>query len=201
MHLVRLMGISLQKNEYRALQDNLMWNKMQLRMKEEPVKQIIERAMHGDADAFVQLMENNAQSMYKTARGFFRNEEDIADVIQDTILTCYEKLDTLRRPEFFKTWMIRILINHCNDLIRKNRKTLTMSELPEREDRQKQSELMESEFTMLIDSLDEKYRLVILLYYLEQLKIPEIAKVLDMNENTVKTRLKRGREELKQILI
>lgn len=164
------------------------------------MKQIIERAMHGDADAFVQLMEMNAQSMYKTARGFFRNEEDIADAIQDTILTCYEKLDTLRRPEYFKTWMIRILINHCNDLIRKNKKTFPMSELPEREDDRRQSALLESEFAMLIDSLDEKYRAVMLLYYSEQFKIPEIANILGMNENTVKTRLKRGREAIRQLI-
>lgn len=164
------------------------------------MRQIIERAMHGDADAFVQLMEINAQSMYKTARGFFRNEEDIADAIQDTILSCYEKLNTLRKPEFFKTWMIRILINHCTDLIRKNKKTLTLSEVPEREDGRRQSELRDSEFTMLIDSLDEKYRAVILLYYSEQFKVPEIAEILSMNENTVKTRLKRGREALKQLL-
>lgn len=164
------------------------------------MRQIIERAMHGDADAFVQLMEINAQSMYKTARGFFRNEEDIADAIQDTILSCYEKLNTLRKPEFFKTWMIRILINHCTDLIRKNKKTLALSEVPEREDRRRQSELRDSEFTMLIDCLDEKYRAVILLYYSEQFKVPEIAEILGMNENTVKTRLKRGREALKQLL-
>lgn len=164
------------------------------------MRQIIERAMQKDADAFVQLMEINAQSMYKAARGFFRNEEDIADAIQETILTCYEKLDTLRNPEFFRTWMIRILINHCNDLIRKSRKTFTTSELPEREASQAQTEFSDSEFSMLVDTLDEKYRTIILLYYSQQLKIPEIADILDMNENTVKTRLKRGREELKQIL-
>ena len=73
--------------------------------------QLVKRSISGDADAFLELMEKNSLAMYKVARGILDNDEDAADAIQDTILTCFEKIHTLKNPEYFKTWMIRILIN------------------------------------------------------------------------------------------
>ncbi len=62
-------------------------------------------------------------------------KRDVADAMQNTILICYEKLATLREPQYFKTWMIRILINECKDILRKNRELCLMDELPEAEGR------------------------------------------------------------------
>lgn len=84
------------------------------------MKDLVKRAMHKDAKAFVDLMQYHMQSMYKVARSFLRNDDDIADAIQETILTCFEKLDTLKEPKYFKTWMTRILINHCKDILKNN---------------------------------------------------------------------------------
>ncbi len=61
-------------------------------------------------------MEMNKQSMYKVAKSYLRYEEDVADAMQETILICYEKLGDLKEPKYFKTWMIRILINKCKDI-------------------------------------------------------------------------------------
>lgn len=80
--------------------------------------QLVKRSISGDADAFLELMEKNSLAMYKVARGILDNDEDAADAIQDTILTCFEKIHTLKNPEYFKTWMIRILINECNKIHR-----------------------------------------------------------------------------------
>lgn len=74
------------------------------------MKSLVKKAMAGNKDAFAQLMEMNAQSMYKVARAYFTSDADVADAISDTVLICFEQLDTLRKPEYFKTWMIRILI-------------------------------------------------------------------------------------------
>lgn len=63
-----------------------------------------------DAESFIQLMELNRQSMLKVARSYLSSEQDIADAMQDTILTCYEKIHTLQQPQYFKTWLIRIVI-------------------------------------------------------------------------------------------
>ena len=73
------------------------------------MKFLVKRAKRHDNNAFVELMESQKLTMYKIARSYLRSEDDIADAIQDTILTCYEKLDSLENEQFFKTWRIRIL--------------------------------------------------------------------------------------------
>lgn len=59
------------------------------------------------------------EGMYKVAKFYLHHEENEADAMQETILTCYEKLDTLRKPQYFKTWTVRILINKCKNVLRK----------------------------------------------------------------------------------
>ena len=93
--------------------------------------QLVKRSISGDADAFLELMEKNSLAMYKVARGILDNDEDAADAMQDTILTCFEKIHTLKKPEYFKTWMIRILINECNKIHRHYKNFSRAEELPE----------------------------------------------------------------------
>lgn len=92
------------------------------------LKHLVKKAQQGDARAFVRLIEINKQSMYKIARSYFTNDEDIADAIQDTIETCYRSIRHLADPGYFRTWMTRILINKCIDIIRKNKKEHPVSE-------------------------------------------------------------------------
>lgn len=72
---------------------------------------LVTAAKNGDKEAFVQLIRINKQSMYKAAWVYLRNEQDIADALQNTILSCYEKIQGLREVKYFKTWLMRILIN------------------------------------------------------------------------------------------
>lgn len=165
-------------------------------MEREQMKQLAKRAIRGDSDAFAQLIELNTQSMYKVARAYFTSDADTADVISETILASFEKIGTLRSPEYFKTWLLRILINQCNQMIREKNKEVAITEFTDVMDEASQYELVE--FKELLDQMDEKYRVVLVLYYVEGFKIKEIAKLLDMKENTVKTRLKRGKASLKK---
>ena len=73
------------------------------------MKSLVRRAKKGDDQAFVELIEENKQAMYKVAVGILKNDSDAADAIQESILTCYEKLAELKKPQYFKTWMMRIL--------------------------------------------------------------------------------------------
>lgn len=159
------------------------------------MKHLVKKAMAGNKDAFAQLMEMNAQSMYKVARAYFTSDADVADAISETVLICFEQLDTLRKPEYFKTWMIRILINECNQILRHYQKVNMPGELPEAP-RQDQS-LAEFEFKEMLELVDEKYRMILVLYYVQGFRIPEIAELLEMNENTVKTRLARARSQIR----
>lgn len=158
--------------------------------------QLVKRAIAGDAEAFLELMDANTLAMYKVARGIVNNDEDAADAIQDTILTCFEKIHTLKKPEYFKTWMIRILINECNKILR-HYKNMDLDE-PMQDIPNEDMSLAEFEFKEMLGLLEEKYRTVLMLYYVEGFKIAEIADVLNLNENTVKTRLNRAREQFRR---
>lgn len=152
---------------------------------------LVKRAQREDKEAFVELMERNKQAMYKTAKGYLDSEEDIADAMQETILSCYENIGNLKERRYFKTWLIRILINKCNDILRKNQKYCLLEEFPEAGEVCRSTENLE--FEEMINALDEKYKIILLLYYAEGFRIREIAQILDLSENTVKTRLARGR--------
>ena len=92
---------------------------------------LITEAKNGDKEAFVRLIRMNKQSLYKTAWIYLRDEQDIADALQNTILSCYENIQRLREPKYFKTWLTRILINCCYDLMRQQRGLVPLEILPE----------------------------------------------------------------------
>lgn len=80
---------------------------------------LVKRAKSGNEEAFIRLMELQSDCMYKMAKTILKNEEDVADAMAETVLTCWEKSSTLRKNRYVKTWMIRILLNKCYDLLRK----------------------------------------------------------------------------------
>ena len=155
---------------------------------------LIKKAKERDADAFTELMQSQMQNMYKAARSLLSNEEDAADAISETILTCWEKIDRLREDRYFRTWMTRILINKCNDIRKKKENLFFTDEMPEVE--VKEEGYGNLEWNEALDMLDGKYRTVIILYYVEGFQINEISSILEITESTVRTRLARGREKL-----
>lgn len=157
---------------------------------------LIRRAKKGDADAFCRLMDMQAQSMYKIARSYLGNDEDAADAIQDTILSCFENLQNLRQNKYFKTWMTRILINKCKDILKRRKKVNFTDRLPETPFYEEDYET--AEWNHVLAPLDEKYRTILFLYYLEGFTAKDIAEILDMKESTVKSRLQRGRQKIAQ---
>lgn len=191
------------------------------------MKQLVVRAQREkDPQAFIRLMEENRQSMLKVAKSFLNSEQDVADAMQESILTCYEKLDSLKNPQYFKTWLIRIVINKCRDILRQNREVLPAGDFsgqaagsgnardkgdaPGRGGFVKNGTVSaenaaglaaedtnyaEVEFRELLSRIDEKYRTILVLYYVEGFRTGEIAELLDLNENTVKSRLLRARKQ------
>ena len=162
------------------------------------MKVLVKQAQRGNTDAFIRLIEENKQALQRVAYGFFQNEEDVADAIQDTILDAFEHIGDLKKADFFKTWLIRILINNCNQIFNHNRKNFYTDTIPEREapaDNDSNLEFME-----LLQSLPPDSRLIFQLYYGEQFTTKEIGNILRMNESTVKSRLHRGKEQLRSQL-
>lgn len=139
-------------------------------------------------------MDEQMQSMYKIAISYVKNDEDAADAIQDTILSCYENLKSLKYNRYFKTWMIRILINKCKDILQRKNRMICTDEMPEMPFHE--AEYASAEWAQMLEPLDEKYRMIVLLYYMEGFNTREISEILDMKESTVKSRLQRGRKQI-----
>ena len=113
------------------------------------------------------------------------------------MLACFENLDTLRQPQYFRTWLVRILIRKCQDMLRERKRSVPLDEIAEAgRDEPGHARV---EFLALLDSLDEKYRTVLLLYYGEGFSVGEIAQAMDLKVETVKTRLKRARAGFKMV--
>ena len=162
-----------------------------------PLKNLVLSAKNKNPDAFAELIHICKKDLYRIAKSILSNDEDVADAIQETILISYEQLSLLQYPEYFKTWLIRILINQCNGLIRAGRRYVAIENIPD--NGSFDTNQANVEFMMLMDSLDERYRTVLVLYYSEGFSVKEISEILDLTESAVKARLKRGREKVKKI--
>ncbi len=161
-------------------------------MQDKETDNLVRKARRRDPNAFTELMQLYMKDMYRVALAILMNDEDAADAIQDTILVCWEKIHTLRHIPYFKTWMTRILIHKCYK-IRKS--TENLEELEEYEEPSACDEY-NLELKEALALLDEKYRIVMTLFYSEGYHIDEIAKILNIPKSTVQTRLHRARKKL-----
>lgn len=165
------------------------------------MEQLIKRAWAGDKDAFVALMERHKLSLLGVARAILKNEEDVADVMQETVLSAYEKLYTLKKPKYFKSWLTRILINHCYGVLRQ-RKTVSLEDyLPEAGDTEEARWDARLDVQAALMGSGAGERLVLILYYVEDMSQREIAKLLGISENAVKQRLARGRKNFRNVYL
>lgn len=163
---------------------------------EKELERLVRKAKRHDPDAFTELMESQKYVFYKTARAILSNDEDATDAIQETILTCWEKLDGLKEDRFFRTWVTRILINKCYDILRTSQKVIYMEDYPEIPIWEEENP---AEWKEMLSVLEEDYRLVVTLYYAQGFKTKEIASILGIPDSTVRTRLSRAREQLKKV--
>ena len=156
----------------------------------------IKRAKKGDIEAFINLMDINKTYMYKVAKSILNNNEDIADAIQETILSCYKNIEKLKEIKYFKTWMTRILINKCNDVIRANKNIIYI----EQEIEEGYSENIEQSVSLreCFDILKPDYKIVMIMYYDQGFNSKEISEILNINESTVRTRMARGSDYLRE---
>jgi len=157
---------------------------------------LIKLAVQGDRDAFIRLIREIENSLYNTAISMLRKEEDVADAIQETILKAYKSMHTLREPQYFKTWMFRILINECNTLLSRRSRSTSYAEVPLSRQLEPFSPYDEVDMREAVDQLEESKRIVIVLHYFEDLSLCQVADALGLSESAVKMRLTRARKEL-----
>lgn len=133
---------------------------------------------------------DNKENIYRLAYSYVKNKEDALDVVQDSIIKAITSIELLQNPEAIKSWLYRIVVNTSLDFLRKQKKIQIVDEetiefySPGKEDIYQDIDLERT-----LDDLPHKYRSVIVLRYFEDLKIEEVAEVLNENVNTIKTRL------------
>lgn len=180
------------------------------------IKKRIKQVIKGDQDAFAEIVEIYSNSIYQLGYRMLGNRHEAEDIAQEAFIRAYVNIKSFNQDLKFSTWLFRIATNLCIDRIRKKKPDyyldaevsgtdgLTMysqlasnSPLPENE--LESLELQDSVQKEIL-KLPEKYRSVIVLKYIEELSLNEISEILDLPLGTVKTRIHRGREALRQQL-
>ena len=165
--------------------------------KEAQLSSLVKKAAARDPEAFVEVMEACKLSMYRVAKSILASDEDVADAMSETVLTAWEKLSQLKKPEAFKTWLFRILVHTCEEQFRRKEQVWQSEDFPEMESLERGYE--ELEWMQTMEKLGETYRSVLVLYYIEGMKLREIARILHISETAAGTRLVRGREKLAEL--
>lgn len=155
-------------------------------------------AKKGDKEAFGRLIENNKVTLYRVALSLLSEKQDKEDAIQNTIVKAYQGVIYLKKNEFFKTWLIRILINECKAILKSNRKVVHIEEVTA--DISVTDDYSNIELTNAVNTLEEDLRIVTTLFYFEDISQKDISKLLDIPEGTVRSRLSRARAKLYEML-
>ena len=163
-------------------------------------ERLVKKAMRGNVDAYGKVVDIYKEYLYKMAWLYVRNEDLALDIVQDSILKGFRSIRSLRKARYFKTWMTRILINTAGDALRKNTGIYsleTVGDVPGggTEKIEERMDVYEA-----IGRMEKHYRSVIILKYFEDMKLAEIAEILQMSEGSVSAYLTRAKRELKKYL-
>jgi len=136
--------------------------------------------------------------LYRMCYMQLRTAADREDAVQEAIFRAWEKRGTLRKEEFFKSWLIRILLNVCHDMQKRQKRVVPVEEIPERA---AETDDRSAELRSALFELDEKLRVPVILHYIDGYSVRDVARILDISENAVKLRMLRGRKKLREILM
>ena len=175
-------------------------------------RELVRRAQREDKEAFEELVRRHQHRVFAVAGGILRRREDVEDIAQQVFVKAYFSLKRFDQRAAFSTWLYKITVNECWDLLRKKkvRPLVYESDLSEEQARQvitagdkenpgpDASEKMEARerVEQLLEGLDERDRLMLILKEVDGFSIEEIAEVLNLNGNTVKVRLFRARRRV-----
>ncbi len=141
-------------------------------------------------DQIADYVIRHKENFYRLAFSYVKNADDALDVVQESIYKAISSKDSLKNPDYIKTWFYRIVVNTSLDLIRKQKKLVIVDEeILSNYDSGEFDNYQNIDLLRALDSLPEKYRNVIVLRYFEDLKIEEVAEILNENVSTVKTHL------------
>ncbi len=174
------------------------------------LKDVVIRAQNGDKEAFEELYTEVKNSLYFYALKMTKNEYDAEDVLQNTFIEIISNINSLKQPEYFKTWATRICHNVCyhhikgntNNSVSINDEESYVVEMADDDksiipDEAVESKEFQNIVDSMIDSLPDMQRTTLLLYYYNDIPVSEIADMLGCPEGTVKSNLNYGRKKIK----
>lgn len=159
-------------------------------------QRLIEQAIRGNEQAIVELLKQNQARLYKIAYAYLKSEHDAIDAIQEMTYRCLKKIHTVKEPVYFNTWLIRILINICLDMKKKQDRVELIAEIEITQQDNHPLEMAD----ILLELPIEQQELIYLRYY-KDLKMKDIAIIQQVSEGTIKSRLHHTLRKLRSILI
>lgn len=154
------------------------------------------KAYKVDDEVLQRLIEVDKQRLYRIAYIYVKNEDDALEIVQEAVYKAFLNIKKLKQPEFFNTWITKIIVNASLDYIKKRNRLIYIAEEKELE----KNAIEDMEYIDLykaVDSLEGLYKTVIILKYFEDLKIKDIAKVLDITESNVKNYIHKALKQLR----
>ncbi|MEK3978845.1 sigma-70 family RNA polymerase sigma factor [Psychrobacillus sp. FSL K6-2836] len=159
--------------------------------------EIAKKAIKGDEQAFLQVMQLYKDTLYRTAFAFLKNEHDALEAMQEVTFRAYQKIHTVKEPRYVKTWLVRIMMNYCQDQLKKS-KRYSSSEIVQEIGHSEDTTHLE--INEAIASLTSGEQQLIFLKYFQNTKIKEIAELEKIPEGTVKSRLHKALKSLRDFL-
>lgn len=152
-----------------------------------------------DSQDYTKAVDTYADSVYRVAFSYTYLKADAEDVLQNVFLKLFQAKKHFNSEEHLKQWLIRVTVNECHNLHRSSwKKNISFEEI----EKSVQASLPDDNIDLhnALLKLPGDYRIIIHMYYYEGYKTKEIAKILHLKEATVRTKLARGRERLKELL-
>lgn len=184
----------------------------------EPSRELIARAQQGEPQALSQLVLGQQHYIYSIAMSVLKNPEDAADLSQEAFIRLFRALPQYNGESRFTTWLYRLVINMCRDELRRRGRQVPIAPPAADEaesdpmatvadddrwadpEQALDSQELRTQVRRALAQLEEHYRLVLTLYYFEDMKYTDIAEILDIPLNTVKSHIRRGKERLAILL-
>lgn len=158
----------------------------------------VKKARKGNVRSFEKLITTYKVLLYRVASSILHRDEDCADAIQEAILKAFQSIHTLREPAYFKTWLVRIVMNECHQLQRQKKNIISIEKLAEPYSNEPGFEKIEVD--QLLALLPEEQQQLLKLFHIEGLTIQELSLIYEKPENTIKTRLRRARASIRESL-
>lgn len=164
---------------------------------------LFKKAVKGDRDSFLQLIEPIKEKLYIVAFAYLTNEDDALDCIHDGIIKAIKSLETLKEPQHFNAWITRIIVNVCKDYIKKNSKVLLV-DINDYENSlvfDDDKNYFNEDIKDALNKLSEKERDLIIMRYLEDKSLNDIVSNTNLPLGTVKSRINRTLIKLRKYMM